>query len=172
MPFITPGLALLRAAPLLSSTSYITFTLSEDIYLRPFGNFRSDLRPEANRLIPAYKARWFPPALAMIFVLYPLSIGTSIANLLLRGSRKLDLSGGLGYNRRTSGYLYIAGAMFSALHFAFGPNDLAILKRIGDEDKDNEAAMADLAVMNRIRGLVADFPSWICYFAAFFYAIS
>ncbi|KAI0009065.1 hypothetical protein F4779DRAFT_618043 [Xylariaceae sp. FL0662B] len=154
------NLILLRAAPLLASTSYVTFTVSEDIYTRPLGSFRPDLRPEANRLIPAYKDRWFPPGLAVIFTLYPLAISTAVANLSAPGGHQ------------TARYLYAAGAVFSALHFAFGPRDLAILRRLGekDRDEDNGAAMAQWVRMNCLRGLLADFPSWVCYLAGDFIA--
>ncbi|KAI1387019.1 uncharacterized protein F4822DRAFT_411896 [Hypoxylon trugodes] len=164
-------LILLRAAPFLASTSYVTYTVAEDLYLRPFGNFRPDLREQANQIIPAYRDRWFPPSLAVIFTLYPLGIGTAITNLVIRKG-SLDLTGASGSNQRVAAGLYIAGAVFSALHFAFGPRDLAIVKRIDEKDKDNAKGMADWVSMNRIRGLVADFPSWLCYFAGFMYAMS
>lgn len=169
---MTPaGLMLLRVAPLLTSTSHLTYTISEDLYLRPFGSLRPDLRSEANRLIPAYRDRWFPRSLVVIFTLYPLGIAAAVANLVVEGSR-LDISGTSGTNHRIAGYLYAAGAFFAALHFAFGPRDLSILKRISEKDKDNEAAMADWVRMNLVRGLIADLPSWVCYFAGFMLAVS
>ncbi|KAK7752936.1 hypothetical protein SLS62_005095 [Diatrype stigma] len=167
-PNLTP---LLRVAPLLASTSYVTYTVAEDLYLRPWGNLRSDLRAEANRLIPAYKDRWFPPSVAMVLTLYPLGIATAIANLVVEGSR-LDISGASGANQRLAGCLYAAGAVLGALHFAFGPRDISIVKRISEKDKDNEASMVDWVRMNLVRGLVADFPSWMCYFAGFMVAMS
>ncbi|KAI1087827.1 hypothetical protein F5B19DRAFT_46669 [Rostrohypoxylon terebratum] len=108
----------------------------------------------------------------MILALYPLSIGTSMNNLLMGQGRSLDISGASGSNQRIAGYLYAAGAVFNALHFAFGPHDMAILKRINEKDKDNQATMADWVRMNRTRGLVADIPSWICYFVGFLFAMS
>ncbi|KAI2465481.1 hypothetical protein F4781DRAFT_22884 [Annulohypoxylon bovei var. microspora] len=164
------GLILLRVAPLLASSSYITFTVSEDIYLRPFGAFRPDLRLQANRIIPAYKDRWFPPSLAVIFIMYPLGIGTAVANLVSRHG-SLDISGASGSSQRIAGYFYAAGAIFGALHFAFGPHDLKILKRISEKDKNNEMAVADWVRMSLVRGLVADFPSWLCYFLGFMFAV-
>ncbi|KAI1461937.1 hypothetical protein F4805DRAFT_188413 [Annulohypoxylon moriforme] len=164
------GLTLLRVAPLLASTSYITFTVSEDIYLRPLGSLRPDLRQETNRVIPAHRDRWEPPGLAMIFTLYPLGIGTAIANLVSKHG-SLDISGASGSNQRIAGYLYAAGAVFGALHFAFGPSDLAILKRISEKDKNNEKTMAEWVRMNLIRGFCAEFPSWVCYFLGFMYAV-
>lgn len=165
------SLTLLRVTPLLASTSYVMNTVAEDMFLRPWGNLRSDLRVEANRLIPAYKDRWHPPSLATVLALYPLGIATAVANLTVEGSR-LDISGASGANQRLAGYLYAAGAVFGALHFAFGPRDIIILKRISEKDKDNETSMGDWVRMNLVRGLVADFPSWVCYFAGFMVAMS
>ncbi|KAI1407190.1 hypothetical protein F5Y13DRAFT_175416 [Hypoxylon sp. FL1857] len=70
-----------------------------------------------------------------------------------------------------SGYLYAAAAIFSALHFAFGPRDMAIVKRISEKDKDNQMATADWVRMNFVRAVVADFPSWVCYFLGFMFAV-
>ncbi|KAI1078626.1 hypothetical protein F5B20DRAFT_546756 [Whalleya microplaca] len=172
MATLPPGLLLLRAAPLLASTSYVTFTVAEDIYLRPWGSFRPDLRAPANAVIPAFMDRWQPPGLAMIFVLYPAGIATAIANLV---SKQHGIPA-LGCRSRVAGYLYAAGAVFGALHFAFGPWDLAILARIGEGEEeregDNGGAMADWSRMNVVRGLCADFPSWVCYFAGFMLAMT
>ncbi|KAI1176463.1 hypothetical protein F4777DRAFT_268565 [Nemania sp. FL0916] len=159
------GLMILRIAPLLASTACVTYTGAEDIYLRPFGNFRSDLRREANLIVPAYKDRWFPPSLAVIFTLYPLAIGTAIANVLTEGN--LEVPGDLGVGQQLTSYFYLAGALFSTLHFAFGPRDLAIVKRMNEKEKDNSKAMADWVRMNLVRGAIAEVPSWLCSFAGF-----
>ncbi|KAI0530235.1 hypothetical protein GGR58DRAFT_524887 [Xylaria digitata] len=159
------GLMILRIAPLLASTACVTYTGAEDLYLRPFGNFRPDLRAEANRIIPEYKDRWFPPSLAVILTFYPLAICTAIANVLVKGN--LEVLGGPGVDQQFANCFYLAGALFSALHFAFGPRDLAILKRMNEKEKDNGKAMADWVRMNLVRGMIAEFPSWLCFFAGF-----
>ncbi|KAI1420995.1 hypothetical protein F5Y12DRAFT_770330 [Xylaria sp. FL1777] len=159
------GLMILRIAPLLASTACVTYTGAEDLYLRPFGDFRSDLRAEADLVIPAYKDRWFPPSLAVIFILYPLAIGTAVTNVFVDGN--LEIPRELGADQGFASYFYLAGALFSALHFAFGPRDLAIIKRMNEKEKDNGKAMADWVRMNLVRGVMAEVPSWLCFFAAF-----
>jgi hypothetical protein len=64
--------------------------------------------------------------------------------------------------------------MFNALHFAFGPHDLQIMKAMtneaivdADKGKDNCTAMADWLSLNLIRGLVAELPGMLCAFSAF-----
>ncbi|KAI0197468.1 hypothetical protein F4808DRAFT_295144 [Astrocystis sublimbata] len=158
-------LMILRIAPLLASTSCVTYTIAEDLYLRPFGNFRPDLRVEANRIIPEYKDRWFPPSLAVIFTVYPVAICTAIANVWVNGN--MEVSGEPNDIRYLGSCFYIAGALFSALHFAFGPRDLSILKQINEKEKDNGKAMADWVHMNLVRGLMAELPSWLCFFVGF-----
>ncbi|KAI1733998.1 hypothetical protein F4680DRAFT_439709 [Xylaria scruposa] len=158
------GLMILRIAPLLASTACVTYTGAEDLYLRPFGNFRPDLRAEANRIIPEYKDRWFPPSLAVILTFYPLAICTGITNTLVKGNLNIP---GKGVDQQFASYFYLAGALFSAVHFAFGPRDLAILKRMNEKEKDNGKAMADWVRMNLVRGVVAEFPSWLCFFVGF-----
>ncbi|KAI0968691.1 hypothetical protein F4678DRAFT_464306 [Xylaria arbuscula] len=159
------GLMILRITRLLASTACVTYTLAEDIYLRPWGNFRPDLRTEANRIIPEYKNRWFPPSLAVIFIFYLLAVFTGIANVLAKGS--LDVSGKPDGHQQLANYFYIAGVLFNALHFAFGPRYLAILKRISEKEKDNGKAMAEWVRMSLVRGVFAEFPSWICFFVGF-----
>ncbi|KAI0867243.1 hypothetical protein GGS24DRAFT_486249 [Hypoxylon argillaceum] len=159
------GLMILRIAPLLASTVCVTYTVAEDIYLRPFGNFRSDLRAEANRIIPGYKDRWFPPSLAVILIFYPLAICTAVTNVLVKGN--LEVPGQPGGGQQFASYCYLAGAMFNALHFAFGPRDLAILKRLSEKEKDNSKGMADWVRMNLVRGAIAEVPSWLCFFVGF-----
>ncbi|KAI3337160.1 hypothetical protein HD806DRAFT_475864 [Xylariaceae sp. AK1471] len=159
------GLMILRIAPLLASTACVTYTGAEDLYLRPFGNFRSDLRAEANLIVPVYKDRWFPPSMAVIFTLYPLAIGIAITNVLTEGN--LEVPGTLGVGHQFATNFYLAGALFSTLHFAFGPRDLAIVKRMNEKEKDNGKAMADWVRMNLVRGVLTEVPSWLCFLAGF-----
>jgi hypothetical protein len=60
------------------------------------------------------------------------------------------------------------------LHFVFGQSSMGYLTRVaedkgveGDEKKDNTASMVAWLRVNVIRGVVADFPAWVCYFVAF-----
>ncbi|KAI1416805.1 hypothetical protein F5Y13DRAFT_100747 [Hypoxylon sp. FL1857] len=178
------GLILLRAAPLLASTSSITMTICEEVYFRPFGTPQASLRPQANRLLRAHVNSFGPYSMALTASLYSLSIGTAIANLAFRdGSLSLSSSDVLGISTSgthgTAAALYLASVVFNAMHFAFGPRDLALINVVMDETKvdadkgkDNCTAMGDWVSLNVVRALVADLPGWICSFAGFMMAFS
>ncbi|KAK0618508.1 hypothetical protein B0T17DRAFT_538108 [Bombardia bombarda] len=181
------GLALLRVVPLLSATSSVTFTLSEDTFIRPLTHTAPspasvELRRHANRILPSH-GRWTRRGLAVIFITYPLSIATAIANLARRhDNAQVDFSPNAPYNARAAAAFYLAGLVFSVIHFPFGPRAMSLLKRIRkdtggveadvDPAQDNTASMASWLRINAIRGVVADVPSWVCYFAAFLFAMS
>lgn len=177
------GLALLRVAPLLSATSYITFTFSEDTFIRPLVHTApsaavTELRRHANRILPA-QSTFVRRGLPFIFLSYPLSIATAAANLARQDNGSLSFAGDAAPRARAAAAFYTAGLVLSVLHFPFGPSAMACLKRVG-EDKgvdgdpkaDNTAAIVKWLKINAIRGLVADFPSWVCYFIAFLFVMS
>lgn len=90
---------------------------------------------------------------------YSLSIGTATANLALSRAGGLVLSspgtaagatGAAAQNSRLAAGLYLASAVFNAMHFTFAPRDLALMEAVTDEGrveadkgKDNCTAMAD-----------------------------
>ncbi|KAI4865187.1 hypothetical protein F4820DRAFT_421104 [Hypoxylon rubiginosum] len=172
-------LILLRIAPLLSSTAAVSMTLCEDVFLRPFGAPHPTLRKPANRLLLAHVNAFKPYAMAMTATFYFSAIGTAVVNIKFR-------DGGLGLSgtstaapRNLSAVFYLAGVVFNALHFAFAPRDLALLDIVADEDrvdadkgKDNCTAMASWVSLNVSRGLLADFPGFVCTFAGFLLSLS
>jgi hypothetical protein len=174
---IMAGLALLRVAPLLSATSSLTFTLSEDTFIRPLIHENSstaatEARRHVNNILPSH-SRWTQRGLAIIFITYPLSIATAAANLA-RQDAHVDISTGASYNARVTAGFYLAGLLFSVLHFPFGPSAMTYLKRVakntgkeGDAKMDNTASMVAWLRINLVRGVVADLPSWACYLVAF-----
>lgn len=176
------GLALLRVAPLLSATSSLTFTLCEDTFIRPLMHESSstagkEARRHVNSILPSH-GRWTRRGLTVIFTTYPLSIATAIANLA-RSDAHVDLSKTASYNARVAAGFYLTGLLFSVLHFPFGPSAMACLKRVadnkgveGDEKADNTASMVSWLRINLTRGLVADLPSWACYFVAFMFSMT
>ncbi|RYP11484.1 hypothetical protein DL764_000007 [Monosporascus ibericus] len=182
----TPGLSLLRVAPLLSSTASLSMTLCEEVYFRPFGTPAASLRPQANRLLRAHVKSFGVYSMAMTLSFYSLSIGTAIANLTVRDGglelSKLSSSGGAGaspQSSRLAAGLYLAGAIFNALHFAFAPRDLALIEVVMDEGKvdadkgkDNCTAMAYWVSMNVVRGSVADLPGMVCSLLGFIAAMA
>jgi hypothetical protein len=176
------GLALLRVAPLLSATSSLTFTLSEDTFIRPLihetsSTAEKEARRHVNNILPSH-GRWTQRGLAVIFITYPLSIATAAANLA-RHDAHVDISKGASYNSRVAAGFYLAGLFFSVIHFPFGPSAMACLKRVadnkgveGDAKADNTASMVSWLRINLIRGVVADLPSWACYFVAFMFSMT
>lgn len=178
------GLALLRVAPLLSATSYITFTFSEDTFIRPLVHTHGsaagiELRRHANRILPAHNA-FVRRGLPFIFLSYPISIATAAANLAGHGDGgSVSFAGDAAPRARAAAAFYAAGLVLSVLHFPFGPAAMACLKRVGEDEgvdddpkADNTAAMVSWLKINAIRGMVADVPSWACYFIAFMLAMS
>ena len=56
---------------------------------------------------------------------------------------------------------------------------MGFLKRVGedsgsddDPEKDNTASVVSWLRINAIRGVVADVPSWVCYFAGFLFSMA
>jgi hypothetical protein len=175
------NLALLRVAPLLSATSYVTFTFSEDTLVRPLvrtstSAAEAKIRRHANRILPslcAFTRRGLP----YIFLSYPISIATAATNLVKAGPG-VSFASDASSQARTAAILYSAGLVFSVLHFPLGPTAMSYLDRVGtdqgvegDLEADNTANMASWLRINAIRGVVADIPSLICYFFAFLYAM-
>jgi len=173
------SLALLSAVPLLSATSSVTFTLCEDTFIRPLmytGTLVSDveLRHYANRILPG-QGRFIRRGLPIVFITYPLSIATAAANAA-RHDGRVDIYG--DNDARLAAGFFLAGLAFSLLHFVFGQKAVALLKQVrenkgidGDPVADNTAMMSSWLRINAIRGLVADVPSWACYFSAFLLAM-
>lgn len=164
--------ALLRVCPLLGATSSMAFVVCEDFFIRPLAPApHSDLRPHANRLLPAH-GRWLWPGLGVVGSSWGLSIATAITNLSLTRAA----AGFQGWGVVTDKW-YRAGLCFSALHFVFGYRSMWLLWTIrkdgnDDEDanKDNVAYMKAWLRMNVWRNVLADLPSWLCYLVAFIIA--
>lgn len=176
------GLALLSVAPLLSATGSIMFTVSEDTFIRPLMHTspsatEMEARRYANRILPGLMG-FTRNGLAIIFSTYPISIATAAANLA-RHDGAVELSRHAATNPRTAAGFYLAGLIFSVLHMPFGPSAMNLLESVrddkgvdGDAKADNTASMLSWLRINMIRGFVADFPSWVCYFVAFMFANS
>lgn len=176
------GLALLSVAPLLSATSSITFTLSEETFIRPLMHTSAtaaelERRRNVNRALPSLMG-FTRNGLAIIFTTYPLSIATAAANLA-RHDAHVDISGHAATKPRVAAAFYLAGLIFSVLHMPFGPGDERRLDQVrkdkgieGDPAADNTAIMVSWLRTNAIRAFVSDIPSWACYFVAFVFAMS
>ncbi|KAI0010867.1 hypothetical protein F4779DRAFT_575760 [Xylariaceae sp. FL0662B] len=168
---MSSGLPLLRAVPFLASTSALTFTVSEDLFMRAL-KVDPQLRPHANRILPAHVRAWLPGALAVVFGTHPLAIAAASANLCIRDFH-VDLTGAR-YNQRLAAGFYLAGLAFSVTHFLFGVRALKLLFSMrndtnvhNDLAKDNSTALKAWVHLNAICGVISDLPAWVCYFVAF-----
>lgn len=91
----------------------------------------------------------------------------------------MQLSADATRNPRVAAGFYLAGLVFSVLHMPFGPAAMRHLEAVREDEgaaddvtRDNTASMMSWLRINTIRGCVADFPSWACYFVAFMFANS
>ena len=118
---MSKALPLLRLAPVLLTTSSLTYSLTQYIFLKPFVNLPPQIRPQVNNLLQPYTHQQFPSGLATILVLYPLTWATGIANLAV--DRHM-LTG-------TTRTLYLAGLLFNVGHMFWAPRAKALLEEIG-----------------------------------------
>ncbi|KAK6075187.1 hypothetical protein SCUP234_07890 [Seiridium cupressi] len=173
--------ALLRVMLLLAATSYVTFTFSEDTFVRPLMHtgppaHSAELRHHTNRSLPALM-HFTRRGLPFIFISYLLAIATAAANLSRGDLPGVSFTENAGHNARTAATFYLAGLVFSVLHF--GPTAMGYLNRVqrnegieGDIKGDNTANMMTWLKINAMRALVADIPSWACYLLAFTFSMS
>ena len=151
-------LLLLRLAPVLTTTAYLTFTCAEDLYFKPY--MFPALHKASNALLPMYITIWYTRGMILIFTLYGLTWATAIANLPVA-----DLLG----RSWPSFALYMLGLMFSIGHMLWGPKAMGLLNAIKKrEGRDGSVELArEWCRMNIIRGIVVDVPAWGCFLAAF-----
>ncbi|CAN8099764.1 unnamed protein product [Discula destructiva] len=176
------GLALLSVAPLLSATGSIMFTILEDTFIRPLlhtppSAAEMEVRGYANQVLPGPMTST-RNGLAIIFTTYPISIATAAANLA-RSDGAVEFSKTAATIPRLAAAFYLAGLVLRILHMPFGPGAMKLLEAVrddkgleGDANSDNTASMLSWLHTNGIKGMVADFPSRACYFAAFMFANS
>ncbi|KAI0910918.1 hypothetical protein F4824DRAFT_516598 [Ustulina deusta] len=167
------SLALLRVAPLLSATSYATFTFSGDTFIRPSAHTAPST---ANRILPGLHA-FTRSGLPFIFLSYPVSIAAATANLMqLDSCMNFDGDGAL--RTGAAAFFYLAGLIFTMVHFPFWPIAMAYLDCVGtdkglegDPRADNTASMVSWFNIHTNHGLVTGLLSWGCYLAAFMCAV-
>jgi hypothetical protein len=113
-----------------------------------------------------------------LMISYNRQIATAAANLA-RHDGAVQLSSDAAPNPRLAAGFYLAGLISSLLHMPFGPGAMRLLEEdredkgaVDDVARDNMASVMSWVGINTIRGCVADFPSWACYFVAFMFANS
>ena len=163
-------LPFLRIAPVLLTTSSLTFSFTQYLFHKPYLTLPPQTRPQVNNLLRDYIHQQFPSGLATILVLYPLTWATAIANLTSFGNRiKIPPLTG------TSRYLYLAGLVFNVGHMLWAPRAKALMEEIGgirsrgdvSAEGDNVALLGSWLRLHVTRSILADFPSWVCFTAGF-----
>ena len=152
------ALLLLRLAPVLTTTAYLTFTCAEDLYFKPY--LSPPLHKVSNDLLPLYINIWYTRGMILIFTLYGLTWATAIANLPV--ADLLHASG-------PCFALYLLGLVFSIGHMVWGPKAMALLNAIKMRERNDGSVelVREWCRMNIIRGIVVDVPAWGCFLAAF-----
>ncbi|KAK2603641.1 hypothetical protein QQS21_004222 [Conoideocrella luteorostrata] len=151
------ALGLLRIAPLISTSAYLTFTIAEDLYFRPY--LDQSVAKAAEALLPAYIAIWYTRGMVLIFTVYPLTWGTAIANLPV---------GKLVHQSKPAFVLYVLGLAFSLGHMLWGRRAMSLLNSIRENRGQGSTDIVRVwCRMNLIRGLLVDVPAWGSFLAAF-----
>lgn len=150
------ALVFLRVLPLLNTTSYLTFTIAEDFYFKPY------LEPSAvgvaDHLLPSYISVC-NRVMVLIFTIYPLTWCTAIANLPVAHLWKTSVAAFV---------LYLLGLLFSIAHILWGPHAMNFLNSIKKQDSSGSTEIVRRwCRMNLIRGGLVDVPAWGCFLAGF-----
>lgn len=151
---------LLRVAPLVLTTSSLTFSFNQYQFFRPYLHLPdAQEHRHVNDVLRGYVKRQFPSGLATILTLYPLTWATAAANI------------SMGTFAGTPRNLHIAGLVLSAAHMFWATRAKALMEEIGVDDtagdKDRVALLRSWLRLHVARSLLTDFPSWICFGVGF-----
>ena len=152
------GAAFLRLSPLVMSSASLMFSWAQDISLGAFlhPSLREDATHPSGKILPRYLPAFMKPGLWGIGLTYLPATAFCVANGLSGQSREIRA-------------LYLAGALLSIAHFAWGPSMFAILGRISDPKTagvPNENALASWLPRHHVRTLLVNVPAFLCIFAA------
>lgn len=151
------ALVFLRVLPVLTTSSYLTFAIASDLYFRPY--LAPSVIDAADRLLPSYITVWYNRGMTLIFIIYPLTWGTAIANLPVAHLLHTSIAAFV---------LYLLGLLFSIAHMLWGPHAMKLLNSI---KKQNGSGSTEIVRrwcrMNLIRSTLVDMPAWGCFLAGF-----
>lgn len=151
------ALVFLRVLPVITTSSYHTFTIAEDLYFKPY--LEPSVVVAADFLLPAYITSWYNRGMVLIFTIYPLTWCTAIANLP---------AANLLHTSIPAFVLYLLGLLFSIAHMLWGPHAMNLLNAIKKKDSSGSTEIVRRwCRMNLIRGVVVDMPAWGCFLAGF-----
>ncbi|KAJ5478329.1 hypothetical protein N7530_003838 [Penicillium desertorum] len=151
------ALVFLRVLPLLTTSSYLTFTIAEDLYFKPY--LEPSVAGAADHLLPSYITVWYNRGMVLIFTIYPLTWCTAIANLPVAHLLHTSIAAFV---------LYLLGLLFSIAHMLWGPHAMNLLNSIKKQDSSGSTEIVRRwCRMNLIRGALVDVPAWGCFLAGF-----
>ncbi|KAE8162998.1 hypothetical protein BDV40DRAFT_288087 [Aspergillus tamarii] len=138
------ALVFLRVFPLFTTSSYLTFTITEDFY------FKSYLEPSvirvADHLLSSYITVWYNRGMVLVFTIYPLTWCTAIVTFVL----------------------YLLGFLVNIAHMLWEPQAINFLTSIKKQGSSGSTEIfRQWYRMNLIRGALADVPAWSCFLARF-----
>jgi hypothetical protein len=150
--------ALLRVAPLVSSTCTLLYASDQDFFLGIFN--RPEHRSKSRPLLPSYFSTFFRRGVVFVVTCLAVTTWASVANLYVRKPALVA---------RQSGWWYVASGALSAAHLLFVPWIAPSVKATVDAEKDGSDANAELdkwLSINRIRMLTVDLGAWVASVAA------
>ncbi|KAF2170722.1 hypothetical protein M409DRAFT_63803 [Zasmidium cellare ATCC 36951] len=175
MPHIL-GLQLLRLLPLISSTVNVQFANDEYQFLTSWTELPLDKQIPAREVLPNWSTSWQSRGLWQALIGLSVPIIAGVANhVLLRPATAASifqdpLLSGLDGANVSAARWYLAGSIFSFLHFAFGCKALRLLAQMASDDaknrKSNIESVAQWLRMHRMRTLLTDLPAFVCFIVA------
>ncbi|KAE8313118.1 hypothetical protein BDV41DRAFT_577073 [Aspergillus transmontanensis] len=117
------ALVFLRVLPLLTTSSYLTFTIAEDLYFKPY--LEPSVVGVADHLLPSYITVWYNRGMVLIFTIYLLTWCTAIASLPVAHLRHTSIAAFI---------LYLIGLLFNIAHMLWGPHAMNLLNSIKKQD--------------------------------------
>ncbi|OGE57528.1 hypothetical protein PENARI_c002G00101 [Penicillium arizonense] len=149
--------ALLRTAPLITSTCTLWYSLDQEFFLNIF--LHPSHRTRSNETLPSYFGVFFVPGTVRVLGLLALTLTGGGYNILTRRS----VSGS-----SASLPWYTAGTLLAASHLLFVP---AVAPKIQAmvEDSSKGRSTEDLEgwlTIHRVRTWTVDFAAWACFAVA------
>ncbi|KAL4914100.1 hypothetical protein BDW62DRAFT_149238 [Aspergillus aurantiobrunneus] len=149
--------ALLRTAPLVTSTCSLWFSLDQDFFLDIF--LHADHRTRSNDLLPSFFGVFFRRGVARVIGLLALTISAGSYNILV------DRQQQHGAGSQRSLFWYTAGTVMAASHLLFVPGVAPKIQAIV-EDQSKGQSTRDLErwlTVHRVRTWTVDLAAWACF---------
>lgn len=147
--------ALLRTAPLVTSTCTLWYSFDQDFFLDVF--LHPDHRSRSNDLLPSYFRVFFRRGVVRVLGLLALTLSSGGYNILT------DRQPGVGNQR--SLLWYTAGTVMAASHLLFVP-PIATRVQAVVEDQSQGQSTRDLErwlTVHRVRTWTVDLAAWACF---------